>query len=280
MNPINPDEGTPVSLKIRERLAQARRRFNANDNIADFIEPGELEKMLRGSAGLSRAREVRGDLAARDGDRQAVVNLLESETAGNAFFIVEVLRVLAEEAGALNRIGSGRLPSQVMAGGVQAVLLRRLGRVPVAARRRTSSARTAGGATSHGGLLGGVIAAWATFVPSFIWIFAGAPYIERLRGNRLLSAALSAITAAVVGVILNLAVWFALHVIFTQVEPSTFGSLGPLTLSLPQPVWSSLDWQALAIAIISALMIFRFHLGIGKTLIAAGLMGLAARFLL
>jgi chromate transporter len=131
-----------------------------------------------------------------------------------------------------------------------------------------------------GGLLGGVIAAWATFVPSFIWIFAGAPYIERLRGNRLLSAALSAITAAVVGVILNLAVWFALHVIFTQVEPSTFGSLGPLTLSLPQPVWSSLDWQALAIAIISALMIFRFHLGIGKTLIAAGLMGLAARFLL
>lgn len=131
-----------------------------------------------------------------------------------------------------------------------------------------------------GGLLGGVIAAWATFVPSFIWIFAGAPYIERLRGNRLLSAALSAITAAVVGVILNLAVWFALHVIFTQVETATFGSLGPLTLSLPQPVWSSLDWQALAIAIISALMIFRFHLGIGKTLIAAGLMGLAARFLL
>lgn len=131
-----------------------------------------------------------------------------------------------------------------------------------------------------GGLLGGLIAAWATFIPSFIWIFAGAPYIERLRGNRLLSSALSAITAAVVGVILNLAVWFALHVVFTRVEPVDLVNLGPLTLSVPQPVWSSLDWQALVIAVISAVMIFRFHLGIGKTLIAAGALGLAARFLL
>ncbi|MCJ8237569.1 chromate efflux transporter [Peteryoungia algae] len=131
-----------------------------------------------------------------------------------------------------------------------------------------------------GGLLGGVIAAWATFVPSFIWIFAGAPYIERLRGNRLLSAALSAITAAVVGVILNLAVWFALHVVFTRVEPVDLVSLAPLTLSVPLPVWSSLDWPALVIAMAAAVMIFRFHLGIGKTLIAAGLLGLAARFLL
>ena len=131
-----------------------------------------------------------------------------------------------------------------------------------------------------GGLLGGLIAAWATFVPSFIWIFAGAPYIERLRGNRLLSAALSAITAAVVGVILNLAVWFALHVIFTEVEPTTIAALGPITLSVPQPIWSTLDWQALVIAVASAVMIFRFHLGIGKTLLAAGALGLAARFLL
>ncbi|MDH4413720.1 MAG: chromate efflux transporter [Rhizobium sp.] len=131
-----------------------------------------------------------------------------------------------------------------------------------------------------GGLLGGVIAAWATFVPSFIWIFAGAPYIERLRGNRLLSAALSAITAAVVGVILNLAVWFSLHVIFTKVEPMALGGFGPLTLSVPLPVWSSLDWPALIIALVAAVMIFRFHLGIGRTLLAAGALGLAARFLL
>lgn len=131
-----------------------------------------------------------------------------------------------------------------------------------------------------GGLLGGLIAAWATFIPSFIWIFAGAPYVERLRGNRLLSAALSAITAAVVGVILNLAVWFALHVVFNQVEPVDLAQLGPLTLSVPQPVWSSLDWQALVIAVISAVLIFRFHIGIGKTLLAAGALGLCARFLL
>lgn len=131
-----------------------------------------------------------------------------------------------------------------------------------------------------GGLLGGLIAAWATFIPSFIWIFAGAPYIERLRGNRMLSAALSAITAAVVGVILNLAVWFALHVVFTRVEPVDLVNLGPLTLSVPQPVWSSLDWQALVIAVISAVMIFRFHFGIGKTLLVSGALGLAARFLL
>jgi chromate transporter len=131
-----------------------------------------------------------------------------------------------------------------------------------------------------GGLLGGLIAAWATFIPSFIWIFAGAPYIERLRGNRMLSAALSAITAAVVGVILNLAVWFALHVVFTSVQPVKIASLGPITLSVPLPDWPSLDWQALVIALVAAVMIFRFHLGIGKTLIAAGLLGLAARFLL
>ncbi|MBU2327393.1 MAG: chromate transporter, partial [Alphaproteobacteria bacterium] len=78
----------------------------------------------------------------------------------------------------------------------------------------------------------------------------------------------------------NLAVWFALHVVFTRVEPVDVVSLAPLTLSVPLPVWSSLDWPALVIAMVAAVMIFRFHLGIGKTLITAGLLGLAARFLL
>src|SRR5206468_3561088 len=68
------------------------------------------------------------------------------------------------------------------------------------------------------GILGGLLTTWVTFVPCFLWIFLGAPYIEVLRGNKALSAALSAITAAVVGVILNLAVWFALHVLFTEVH--------------------------------------------------------------
>ncbi|MFX9638784.1 chromate transporter, partial [Acinetobacter baumannii] len=64
--------------------------------------------------------------------------------------------------------------------------------------------------------LGGLLATWVTFTPCFLWIFAGAPYIERLRGNRALAGALSAITAAVVGVILNLSIWFALHTLFRQ----------------------------------------------------------------
>ena len=69
------------------------------------------------------------------------------------------------------------------------------------------------------GTLGGLLATWVTFTPCFLWIFLGAPFIERLRGNKGLSAALSAITAAVVGVILNLAVWFAIHTVFRQTMP-------------------------------------------------------------
>src|SRR3712207_9291136 len=69
------------------------------------------------------------------------------------------------------------------------------------------------------GTLGGLLATWVTFAPCFLWIFLGAPYIEILRGNRALSAALSAITAAVVGVILNLAIWFGIHTIFREVRP-------------------------------------------------------------
>ena len=67
-------------------------------------------------------------------------------------------------------------------------------------------------------VLGAAMTTWVTFTPSMLWIFAGAPFIERLRANRRLSGALAAITAAVVGVILNLSVWFALHVLFGQVQ--------------------------------------------------------------
>src|SRR4026208_2076448 len=75
------------------------------------------------------------------------------------------------------------------------------------------------------GVLGAVMTTWVTFVPSMLWIFAGAPFIERLRANRRLSGALAAITAAVVGVILNLSVWFALHVLFGHVEERHAGWL-------------------------------------------------------
>jgi chromate transporter len=106
------------------------------------------------------------------------------------------------------------------------------------------------------GTLGGLLATWVTFTPCFLWIFLGAPFIETMRGNKGLAGALSAITAAVVGVILNLSIWFALHTVFRQTVPvSSFG------LSFDGPVWSSLDSAALALAIAAATAIFRFNIG-------------------
>lgn len=119
------------------------------------------------------------------------------------------------------------------------------------------------------GIAGSVVTAWVTFAPCFLWIFLGAPYIERLRHNRALSAALSTITAAVVGVILNLAVWFALHVCFATVdEQRRFG----LRLLVPDP--ASADWAAIAIAAFAFVAMFRLHWGMLSTLgvgAAAGL---------
>jgi chromate transporter len=93
------------------------------------------------------------------------------------------------------------------------------------------------------GVLGSVLTAWMTFAPCFLWIFLGAPYIEYLRGNKALSSALSGITAAVVGVILNLAVWFGLHVLFGVVNER---QAGPLRLYAPE--WATLDVAALVLA--------------------------------
>src|SRR4030095_10298021 len=86
------------------------------------------------------------------------------------------------------------------------------------------------------GTIGGLLALWVTFTPCFLWIFLGAPFIERLRGNRSLSAALSAITAAVVGVILNLAIWFAIHTLFRETRPVR--SLG---FEFDAPVFPTVD---------------------------------------
>ena len=104
--------------------------------------------------------------------------------------------------------------------------------------------------------LGTILTTWVTFVPCFLWIFLGAPFIERLRGNQALSAALTGITAAVVGVILNLAIWFALHALFGQVEerPWPFGRLDV-------PVWSTVNMAALLLTIAAAVAVFRFRLG-------------------
>lgn len=126
-----------------------------------------------------------------------------------------------------------------------------------------------------GGTVGALLTLWATFMPSFLWIFVGAPHIERLRRHPGLSGALTAITAAVVGVILNLAVWFALHVLFVRVSEPSFG---PLRLVVPDPL--SLDLPSLALAAMSMLAMLRMRVGMIATLGAAATTGLAWRLLL
>ncbi|MEA1834930.1 chromate efflux transporter [Methylobacterium durans] len=121
--------------------------------------------------------------------------------------------------------------------------------------------------------LGGLLTTWVTFAPCFLWIFVGAPYIERLRGNRALAGALSAITAAVVGVILNLAVWFALHTVFAETRPFT---AGPIRFDVP--VLASLNPWALALAAAAVLAVFRFKSGMVRTLAACAAAGVALRF--
>jgi len=122
------------------------------------------------------------------------------------------------------------------------------------------------------GTLGGLLTTWVTFTPCFLWIFLGAPFIERLRGNQMLSAALTAITAAVVGVILNLAVWFGLHVLFGQLR--TIRAYG---LELELPVWGSLDLAALALVLAAILAVFWFRLGAVTVLAGCALAGMAMR---
>ncbi|MBY0299121.1 MAG: chromate efflux transporter [Methylobacterium sp.] len=119
------------------------------------------------------------------------------------------------------------------------------------------------------GTLGGLLTTWVTFTPCFLWIFVGAPYVERLRGNAALAGALSAITAAVVGVILNLAVWFALHTVFREVRPVT---AGPLRLDMP--VLASVDPFALALALAAIVAVFRFGAGMVPTLAACAAAGM------
>ena len=97
------------------------------------------------------------------------------------------------------------------------------------------------------GVLGAAVTLWATFAPCFLWIFAGAPYIERLNAEPRLQAALAAVTAAVVGVILNLTVWFALQVLFAHVGE---WRMGPLHVSAPDP--ATLSFKALALSVLAA----------------------------
>jgi chromate transporter len=121
------------------------------------------------------------------------------------------------------------------------------------------------------GTLGAIFVTWVTFVPSFIWIFLGAPYIERVRQNRYLSAMLAMVTAAVVGVIANLALWFALHVLFRNVTEVT---LGFATLAWPD--WRSADLAAIGLSLIASLALLRWHINLVKVLLATGALGYLA----
>jgi chromate transporter len=116
--------------------------------------------------------------------------------------------------------------------------------------------------------LGGLLATWVTFTPCFLWIFFGAPFVEMLRANKALGAALGAITAAVVGVILNLAVWFALHVLFAKLVP-----VRGLGASVDLPVLASVDLPSLILAIAAAVAIFRFKFGMIPVLLASSCAG-------
>jgi chromate transporter len=117
--------------------------------------------------------------------------------------------------------------------------------------------------------LGGLLTTWVTFVPCFLWIFFGAPFVETLRANKALGAALGAITAAVVGVILNLAVWFALHVLF-----ATLVRVRWLGASVELPVLSSVDLPSLILSLAAAVAIFRFKFGMIPVLLASSVAGI------
>jgi len=124
-----------------------------------------------------------------------------------------------------------------------------------------------------GGLLGAAMTTWVTFIPPMLWIFAGAPFIEELRGNKRLAGALAAITAAVVGVILNLSVWFALHVLFGHVTEVHWGPLRWFAFDL-----NALDTHAAVLAATAAVLSFRFHRGLIEVIVVMALLGMATHF--
>ena len=116
-----------------------------------------------------------------------------------------------------------------------------------------------------------LLTTWVTFVPCFVFLFVGAPYVERLRGNHALSAALKGIMAAVVGVIANLAIYFAFHTLFREVSTFTWG---PVDVQVPHV--DSLKPLSLAVAPFAALLLFRVKWSVLRTLGACALVGLAA----
>jgi chromate transporter len=116
-----------------------------------------------------------------------------------------------------------------------------------------------------------LLTTWVTFVPCFVFVFVGAPYVERLRGNHALSAALTGVMAAVVGVIANLAIYFAIHTLFSTVTTVTWG---PVDLQIPE--WGTLKPLSLLVVAFAAFLVFRARWSVLRTLGACALVGLAA----
>jgi chromate transporter len=136
-----------------------------------------------------------------------------------------------------------------------------------------AAAREGGMSPILGGVLGGALATWVTFAPSFLWIFAGAPYAEAIQRVALLRSALAGVTAAVVGVILNLAIWFGVHVLFAQVNRTDWG---PVRIWIPDVM--TLDPYALGLSAFAALLLVRFKLSVAPVLLLCAAVGLAIEF--
>jgi chromate transporter len=122
------------------------------------------------------------------------------------------------------------------------------------------------------GTLGGLLTTWVTFTPCFLWIFLGAPFVERLRGNRAVAASLSVITAAIVGVVLNLAVWFALHTLFREVRHIDSGPF-----SYEAPVIEAANLPALLLSAAALVAMFRMKIGPMPVLATCAAAGIAMR---
>ena len=133
-----------------------------------------------------------------------------------------------------------------------------------------AGARYGGGPPMLMGVTAAVVALWATFVPCFLWIFAGAPYLDRIAASPRLKSALHMVTAAVVGVIANLSLWFMLHVLFGTV--SLFDA-GPLHVAVPD--FASVRPDMVLFALIAAGLLFGVHAGLLPTLAVSVVVGIA-----
>jgi len=133
-----------------------------------------------------------------------------------------------------------------------------------------AGARSGGLGPFIGGLLGTLVAVWATFTPSFLWIFLGAPWIERIKGGGLWDSGLSGVTAAVTGVILNLALWFGLHVLFGEVETIRFS-----VFEFATPTLGSIQWPSILLFVAAMIALFRFHIGVIPVILGSIVAGLA-----